>query len=223
MCGDVQGAEWIDPLPASSKGQAIVAGDTPSKRPSRPSDLRPPASGLRPHPHRLLILGLDCLEPSLAFHRWAHDLPNITALRERGLWGPLRSTDPPITVPAWMSMCTSRDPGELGIYGFRNRRSYEYGDLFIVNSSYVKFPTLWETIGAAGGSSIVLGVPLTFPPKPFAGKLACSFLAPGKDVQWTHPKEFARDLDELAGGDYIVDVTSVPPAPSSRGKRGRSS
>ena len=157
---------------------------------------------------RLLILGLDCLEPSLAFHRWASDLPNITAIRERGLWGRLRTTDPPITVPAWMSMCTSRDPGQLGIYGFRNRRSYEYGDLFIVNSSYVRFPTIWETIGAAGGRSIVLGVPLTFPPKPFPGKLACSFLAPGKDVQWTHPEEFARELDELAGGDYIVDVTN---------------
>ena len=70
---------------------------------------------------RVAVIGLDCAEPSLVFDRFADELPNISQLIARGTWGPLRSVDPPITVPAWSCMLTGRDPGELGIYGFRNR------------------------------------------------------------------------------------------------------
>ena len=41
---------------------------------------------------------------------------------------------PPITVPAWMCMCTSQDPGSLGVYGFRNRTNYTYAGLGIDNA-----------------------------------------------------------------------------------------
>src|SRR5690349_20793158 len=72
-------------------------------------------------PPKVVVIGLDCAEPSLVFDRYAQRLPSLSRLRERGLWGKLRSCDPPITVPAWMSMMSSRDPGALGYYGFRNR------------------------------------------------------------------------------------------------------
>ena len=55
------------------------------------------------------------------FDRFLDELPNLQRLMASGTWGPLRSVDPPITVPAWSCMTSGRDPGELGIYGFRNR------------------------------------------------------------------------------------------------------
>ena len=75
---------------------------------------------------KVVVIGLDCAEPSLVFDRYADRLPNLTRLRERGAWGKLRSSDPPITVPAWMSMMSSKDPGTLGYYGFRNRADHSY-------------------------------------------------------------------------------------------------
>ena len=75
---------------------------------------------------KVVVIGLDCAEPSLVFDRYAHRLPYLSALRERGVWGKLRSCDPPITVPAWMSMMSSKDPGTLGYYGFRNRADHSY-------------------------------------------------------------------------------------------------
>jgi predicted AlkP superfamily phosphohydrolase/phosphomutase len=51
-----------------------------------------------------------------------------------------------------------------------------------------------------------MGVPLTYPPKPLNGLLVSSFLTPGKDVEYTHPPELKHRLDEIAGGDYIIDV-----------------
>src|SRR3954447_6611257 len=70
---------------------------------------------------RVAVIGLDCAEPSLVFERFADRLPHLTRLRQQGAWGRLRSCDPPITVPAWMAMMSSKDPGTLGYYGFRNR------------------------------------------------------------------------------------------------------
>ena len=64
--------------------------------------------------------------------------------------GPLRSTHPPITVPAWTAMMSSRDPGELGFYGFRNRKDHSYDGYSFANSRQVKVPRLWDLLGKAG-------------------------------------------------------------------------
>jgi hypothetical protein len=69
---------------------------------------------------RVAVIGLDCCEPSLVFDRWRHDLPNLRRLMQSGLYGHLESCLPPITVPAWTCMATGKDPGTLGVYGFRN-------------------------------------------------------------------------------------------------------
>ncbi|MGD2070649.1 MAG: alkaline phosphatase family protein, partial [Gemmatimonadota bacterium] len=66
-----------------------------------------------------MVLGLDCAAPEVLFGD--PELHNVRRLMEVGCWGRLESVVPPITVPAWMCMATSRDPGSLGVYGFRNR------------------------------------------------------------------------------------------------------
>ena len=71
-----------------------------------------------------MVIGLDCAAPELVFDRWLDDLPNLKSLYQSGLHGLLRSCDPPITVPAWSVMMSSKSPGRLGVYGFRNRADY---------------------------------------------------------------------------------------------------
>ena len=71
---------------------------------------------------KIMVIGLDCAAPSLVFDRWRDQLPNLKKLMKNGVYGELTSTIPPITVPAWSSMMSSKDPGQLGIYGFRNRK-----------------------------------------------------------------------------------------------------
>lgn len=155
---------------------------------------------------KLVVIGLDCVTPQLLFDQFYNDLPNIRKLVEGGFSGNMVSTIPPITVPAWMAMMTSQDPGQLGCYGFRNRKTYGYGDLYITNSNYISAKTVWNHLSRNRKRSMIMGVPLTYPPKPLNGILVCSFLTPGKDVQFTHPAEYAATLDKAAGGDYIIDV-----------------
>ena len=45
------------------------------------------------------------------------------------MYGDLASITPPITVPAWACAMTGKTPGQLGIYGFRNRKDTSYDGL----------------------------------------------------------------------------------------------
>jgi predicted AlkP superfamily phosphohydrolase/phosphomutase len=55
---------------------------------------------------RVMVLGLDCADPRQSFDRLAAACPHLTALRARAVHGALRSTVPPITVPAWATMAS---------------------------------------------------------------------------------------------------------------------
>lgn len=155
---------------------------------------------------KVAVIGLDCAEPSLVFDRWLDELPNLARLVEAGTWGRLRSVDPPITVPAWSCMTSGRDPGELGIYGFRNRGSHDYDDLFTADARAVGAPRLWDMVGATGGRSIVIGVPQTFPAPAIDGVLVADFLTPDpRRDDYTHPRGLKAEIEHLVG-DYQVDV-----------------
>ena len=51
-----------------------------------------------------------------------------------GMYGDLASITPPITVPAWACAMTGKVPGQLGLYGFRNRKDATYDGLSIAHS-----------------------------------------------------------------------------------------
>ena len=158
-----------------------------------------------PSKRRVLLIGLDCLEPDLVFNRWLDELPNLKALYQRGLHGPLRSCDPPITVPAWSVMMSSKSPGMLGVYGFRNRADHSYDRYAIANSLAIKEERLWEILSRAGKRSIVIGVPGTYPPKPLNGLMVTDFLTPDITCEYTYPPSLKAEIEQVVG-EYILDV-----------------
>jgi predicted AlkP superfamily phosphohydrolase/phosphomutase len=153
---------------------------------------------------RVLIIGLDCAAPDLVFDMWLDELPNIKRLVDEGVWGPLESTVPPITIPAWQCMVTSKNPGQLGIFGFRNRSEYSYDNFWIANSTAIKEPTLWDVIGREGYKVGLVGVPQTYPPRPINGFMVTDWLAPDTNADYTFP-EFIKDDVRQAVGDYMLD------------------
>ncbi len=157
---------------------------------------------------KLAVLGLDSVPPELLFSKLLGKLPNLKKMYEGGLHGTLKSCDPPITVPAWMVAFTGKDPGQLGIYGFRHRKGSSYKDGYIVNSTHVTAKTVWEVMSEHGMKSIVIGVPPGYPPKPVPNALIVScFITPGADRPFTHPLELKDEVLNAAGGKYIFDVT----------------
>ena len=162
---------------------------------------------MRNRKRRVLVIGLDCAEPSLVFDRWREDLPNLSHLMSKGAYGLLKSCHPPITVPAWASMLASRDPGQLGFYGFRNRADYSYDQMWIANSTAVQAPRVWDVLSHAGRVCILVGVPQTYPVPSLNGYAISDFLTPPNPRQWTYPESLADEVTELLGGEpYEFDV-----------------
>ncbi|HEY3354258.1 MAG TPA: alkaline phosphatase family protein [Polyangia bacterium] len=154
---------------------------------------------------RVVVLGLDCLSPRLVFERYRKDLPTFRRLMDAGLWGPLRSVDPPITVPAWSCMMSGYDPAQLGLYGFRHRVIGTYTNRYTADGARVTRPRVWDHLGAAGLCAGLVGVPDTYPPRRLAGYSVAGFLAPNTAAAYTFPDSLK---DEIAArfGAYRFDV-----------------
>ncbi len=157
---------------------------------------------------RLAIFGVDSVPPELLFDKLLPRLPNLRRIYDSGFHARLRTCDPPITVPAWMVMMTGKSPGELGIYGFRHRKGSSYTEGYIVNSTHVKYRTVWEILSDHGVKSVVLGVPPGYPPKAVenANIVSC-FITPSQDKQFTYPESLKEEVLRVAKGNYIFDVT----------------
>ena len=124
---------------------------------------------------------------------------------EEGIYGPLESTIPPITIPAWTSMVTSKNPGRLGLYGIRNRQDRSYDKMIFANSLLVKEDTLWDILSRKGKRVTLIGVPQTYPPKPVNGNMITCFLTPDTNSKYTYPESLKAKIRSWVG-EYLLDV-----------------
>ena len=163
----------------------------------------------------MVVLGLDCAAPQLVFDQFKDELEHLPKLMEQSVWGELQSVVPAITVPAWACSMTSRDPGELGIYGFRNRKDYSYDGLRIADATAVKEDAVWDIIGRAGQEVILVAVPPGYPPRPVNGVSVGCFLTPSTKSEYTHPAELRQEIRRVVG-NYAVDVENFRSDESAR-------
>src|SRR5215510_14639115 len=153
---------------------------------------------------KTLVIGLDSAAPELLFGD--ERLVNFRRLMASGCYGSLETVIPPITVPAWMCMATSQDPGSLGVYGFRNRTSYSYDGLGVTSSQAITVPAVWDYF-AERGQVVVVGVTPGYPPRKVNGVSIGCFLTPDPArTEFTYPAEIKQTVCELVG-DYPVDVS----------------
>ena len=143
---------------------------------------------------------------ALGVRSLADELPHLRALMQHGTWGALRSCHPPITVPAWSSMMTSKDPGQLGCYGFRNRRSLRLRGLHLRQFDlYPARSRCWDILSRAGKQVILVGVPQTYPPRPVNGHVVACFLTPHATARTPIPPSCKPEIERVADG-YVFDV-----------------
>jgi predicted AlkP superfamily phosphohydrolase/phosphomutase len=155
---------------------------------------------------KICVLGLDGAAPEVIFGD--ERLVNLRRLMDLGVYGRLESVVPPATVPAWMCMSTSQDPGSLGVYGFRNRSDHSYDQFALVNSRSIKELAIWDHLAREGKKSIIAGVPPNYPPREVNGISIGCFLTPDTvKNDFTYPLSLKAEINELVGG-YPVDISS---------------
>lgn len=144
---------------------------------------------------RVLVIGIDGGTFDL-IRPWAEagDLPNLGRLMAEGAHGPLESTLPPVTAPAWTTFATGVNPGKHGVFDFIRPVG---GEFDLVNANSVRAPTLWQILSEAGHRVGVMNVPVTHPPKPVNGFIIGGMLSP-VGSQFTYPADLLdRYVDRL--------------------------
>lgn len=153
---------------------------------------------------KTLVIGLDSAVPELLLRD--ERLANFRRLMEGGCYGELETIVPPITVPAWMCMATSQDPGSLGVYGFRNRTDHSYSNLGIVNSKAIQELAIWDQVAREGKRATIIGVPPSYPPRKVNGVCVGCFMTPDTNKDhYTQPPQIKEEIAKLVG-EYPVDV-----------------
>lgn len=163
------------------------------------------ATAHRGQAQKAVVIGLDSAPPDLVFRRFAGELPHLQRLMQKSVWGPLQSVVPAITIPAWACAMTGRDPGELGIYGFRHHLDHGYGVSRFVDSTDLRHDAVWDVLSRRGKSVIVVGVPPAYPARRVHGCWVSCFLTPDLRRPATFPKSLATTIAEVAPR-YAVDV-----------------
>ncbi|MCX6095298.1 MAG: alkaline phosphatase family protein [Candidatus Bipolaricaulota bacterium] len=124
---------------------------------------------------RLFILSLDgvpCsfLKEGIAAGRF----PNLGRLGEPV---EIASTFPPVSSVAWATFSTGVNPGRHGVFGFLEL-DRATGAETIPTAANLCSPTLWKMLNAQGKRTIVMNVPLTYPPQELDGIMISCFLCP---------------------------------------------
>lgn len=156
-------------------------------------------------------------------------LPHFARLRAEGTYRHLESTLPPLSPVAWSTFQTGVEPGKHSIFDFLHRNPKNYlGEL---SSARIqpsrrtlrvgKFqlplgkPVLrglrrsqpfWKLLGDNGIYSMILRVPITFPPEPFKGISLSAMCVPdlrGTQGTFSHYTTRPQNEQGKTGGEVI--------------------
>lgn len=151
---------------------------------------------------RVVIVGLDGLEPKLADKFMAEGvLPNLSKLASDGSYSRLGTTLPALSPVAWSTFQTGVNPGAHNIFDFLTRDKRHC--LPLLSSTTTEGPNrflrlgkwivplekpkvrilrrsqpFWKILGGHGIFSNVLRVPISYPPEKFNGNILSAMCTP---------------------------------------------
>ena len=155
---------------------------------------------------KVRLIGLDgasfeILKPMMDAGR----LPVLSNLIDKGASGVLRSNTVPFTPQAWTSVITGNNPGKHGVFGFV-RQTPGQPPVFL-SSRAIRGEKLWSWFSRRGLKSLIVNVPVTFPPEPLNGLMITGMMTPSEEVDFTYPADLkTRILKDWP--DYRLDIPS---------------
>lgn len=150
---------------------------------------------------KILVIGLDGATPDILSPLMAQGtMPNLERIARRGASGPLISTIPPATGPAWLSLATGLKPESTGVFDFWVRRGKSYR-LRSLNSDALRGRAVWDFLSRAGKDSGIFCYPMLRPPYEIRGFMTTGLGAwPVEEFTW--PRELKQEIFSAAGGPF---------------------
>lgn len=127
---------------------------------------------------RVILFGMDGATWDL-LSRFTDDgtMPFLAKLRLDSRWGPLTSTVPPVTAPAWAALSTGKMPGKTGVFAF-NGLAGSIDRYKPVTSRNVLSDTFPEILERAGKTVDVVNLPTFSFPTRIKGAVLGDILCP---------------------------------------------
>jgi len=152
--------------------------------------------------NKIIIIGLDGADWSIINYLLKKDrLPTFKKLKKDGAYGTLKSVLPISSAPAWTSFLTGKNPGKHGIFDFLkfNRQTNR---IEVVSSNDRKSSCVWNFL--KNKKSIIINVPLTFPPDKINGIMISGLPNPENTFGYCYPKEIYSELMREFNGDIKI-------------------
>jgi predicted AlkP superfamily phosphohydrolase/phosphomutase len=190
------------------------------------------ASGDWDGDHKLIILGIDGMDPQL-LNKFMQDgkMPNFSALVTKGSYHTLTTSIPPQSPVAWSNMITGMNAGGHGVFDFIHRDPANF-DLYF-SASRVQAPkhsisigswviplgggtaeqlrhgtAFWEILDQHGIPNTVYRIPSNFPPIPAKGYTLSGMGTP--DLRGTYGTFTFYTDDPMATAGAVEGGQTVP-------------
>ena len=139
---------------------------------------------------KLVILGLDGVGPWLIEKLLAKQrIPHIQKIIQQGFFSKLRSTSPPLSVPAWPCMVSGKTPGEIDCFTLFSKKGYHRG----VKAPH-KYTPFWDQLNVKVG---LINIPGTYPAREVNGFMMSGGLLTSSDSpDFIYPEQLKEELKE---------------------------
>jgi len=146
--------------------------------------------------NKVIVIGLDgatfdIIKPNI------NELPNLKKIMESGSYGNLKSTNPPVTCPAWPSFMTGKNPGKHNLFDFMKLDRGK--DIEIANSYMIKSKKIHEIVSEHHKKVGVLEIPITFPVKKINGMIIAGYPSPNTSKDKCYPKDIIEEIRSKVG------------------------
>lgn len=161
---------------------------------------------------RLMVIGLDGATLDVLTPLAEQGLlPNLSRWLRAGRAQQLISTVPAVTPVAWSTFLTGCDPARHGVWDFR-RFDHGDGQLRLHNAASVQRPTLFDAIAQAGGETVSIDLPMTWPVhRSHAGIVLGGFDSPSRETTLEAYPRLAAELRRRGAALSLDAVWTRPP------------
>jgi len=129
----------------------------------------------------VVVIGLDGMSWDILEKLFSKGvMGNVDIFRKKGVYGELNSWVPPFTVPRWTSIATGVNPGKHGAYAFL-MPTENYGTR-LTRSRDVRYPRVYEICTMQNLNSVVINLPLSYPPVILKGIMISDWIYPRFEV-----------------------------------------
>jgi len=151
---------------------------------------------------RVLLIGIDgasseIITPLIEDKK----LSTFLKIRKQGTFCKFNSALPPNSATGWTSLLSGKNAGKHDIFDFYDKTNGTY-HREIINSHTIKSRRIWDILSEQRLKSIIMNVPVTYPPTPINGIMVSGMLTP-HGSNFTYPADLS---DELQQKNYTIDI-----------------